>query len=90
MLLLSALRTKIVAIELGATGVGILGIVTTSIVLASTALGAGLGASAVRAVASADDADDSRSIVQVAVARGSAGLGLLAAPLVGVGWWWWG
>jgi len=85
-LLLGALRAKIVAVELGASGVGILGIVTTTVVLASTALGAGLGASAVRAVA----ASDSRSIVQVAVARGSFFLGLAAAPLVGVGWWWWG
>jgi PST family polysaccharide transporter len=90
MLALSAVRAKIVAIELGATGVGILGIVTTSVVLASTALGAGLGASAVRAVASSDDADNSRTVVQVAVVRGSAVLGLLAAPLVWVGWSWWG
>ena len=89
-LLLSALRAKIVAIELGATGVGILGIVTTTVVLAATALGAGLGVSAVRAVASCEDADGRRSVVQVAVARGSASLGLVAAPLVGIAWWWWG
>ncbi len=90
MMLLSAVRAKIVALELGATGIGMLGIVTTSVVLASTALGAGLGASGVRAVAAAGDTDGRRSVVQVAVARGSFVLALVAAPLVGLGWWWWG
>src|SRR5690606_26975253 len=55
---------------------------------AATLLGAGLGASGVRAVASSDERH--RSLVQVAVARGSVVLALLAAPLVGLGWWWFG
>lgn len=90
MLLLSAVRAKVVAVELGATGVGILGIVTTSVVLASTLLGAGLGASGVRAVASSPDQDGHRSVVQVAVVRGSVLLAVVAGPAVGLGWWAWG
>lgn len=88
--LLSVVRAKIVAVELGVTGVGVLGIVMASVVLASTALGAGLGVSGVRAVAASDDVDARRSVAQVAVVRGSVLLGLLAAPVVGLGWWWWG
>src|SRR3954468_6793249 len=88
--LLSVVRAKFVATELGTTGVGILGIVTTSVVLAATALGAGLGASGVRAVAASRDIDGRRTVAQVAVVRGSVVLGLLAAPLVGLGWWRWG
>jgi PST family polysaccharide transporter len=88
--LLSVVRAKIVAIELGAPGVGILGIVMTSVALASTALGLGLGASGVRAVAASEDGDGRRSIAQVAVVRGSIALALVAGPLVCLGWWWWG
>lgn len=90
MMLLSVLRMKIVAVELGAGGIGILGILTTSVLLASTALGGGLGASGIRAVASATDGDVRGDVVLVAVARGSALLALVAAPLVGLGWWLWG
>ncbi|MGZ8736949.1 MAG: oligosaccharide flippase family protein [Nocardioides sp.] len=90
MMLLSMLRMKIVAVELGAGGIGVLGILTTSVLLASTALGGGLGASGVRAVASATDRDVQRDSIHVAVARGSTLLALFAAPLVGLAWWLWG
>ncbi len=89
MMLLSMLRMKVLAVEVGAGGIGVLGIVTTSVLLASTALGGGLGASGVRAVASANDDDGQRTSVHVAVARGSALLAALAAPLVALAWWLW-
>lgn len=89
-LLLSALRAKIVAVELGAAGVGILGIVMTTVVLASTALGGGLGGSGVRAVAAATEEDGRRDAVRAALTRGSLLLALVAAPLTAVAWWTWG
>jgi PST family polysaccharide transporter len=89
-MLLSMLRMKVVAVELGAGGIGILGILTTSVTLASTALGGGLGISGVRAVASATNHDGQRDSVHVAVARGSVLLASLAAPLVCAAWWLWG
>ncbi|MGN6577868.1 MAG: oligosaccharide flippase family protein [Nocardioides sp.] len=90
MMLLSMLRMKILAVELGAGGVGVLGILTTTVVLASTALGGGLGASGVRAVAAAGEVDVRRRSIHVAVARGSTLLALFAAGLAGLGWWLWG
>ncbi len=90
MMLLSMLRMKILSVELGAGGIGVLGILATSVLLMSTALGGGLGASGVRAVASATDDGLRRSSVHIAVARGSTLLAMSATLLVGLGWWLWG
>jgi PST family polysaccharide transporter len=90
MMLLSMLRMKVVAVELGAGGIGVLGILATTVLFASTALGGGLGASGVRAVASAADDDVRRDGIHVAVARGSTLLAVIAALVSGLAWWFWG
>jgi enterobacterial common antigen flippase len=89
-MLLSIVRMKVVAVELGAGGIGILGILTTSVLLAATALGGGLGASGVQAVASANESEVRRAGAHVALVRGSVLLASTAAPLVGLAWWLWG
>jgi PST family polysaccharide transporter len=80
-----------VAVELGATGVGIIGILSTSVILASTALGGGLGGSGVRAVAAAMEGDHRRrDSVMVALSRGTLSFAVLAAALAGIAWLAWG
>lgn len=91
-LLLSALQAKIVAIQLGAAGVGVLGIVITSVLVASTALGFGLGSSGVRSVAAASAGNDvtQRNAISAALIRGSWALAAAASLVVGLAWLWWG
>jgi antigen flippase len=62
--LISLLRVKVVAVLLGPSGVGIIGLYTSATGLMGTVTGLGLQASAVRAIAQADGAADPLAVAR--------------------------
>lgn len=81
---ISLLRTKFVAVLLGPTGVGIVGIYSSILALAETISGLGLRTSGVREIASARSQKDEELLgqLQLAIHRLSILLGVLAAVLI--------
>ncbi len=61
-ILVSILRSKIMAVLLGPTGIGILGLLNTTILLISSLTNFGLGISGVKDIAAAKDSNDSERL----------------------------
>lgn len=77
---LSALRYKLLALQLGAEGIGLLGLLATALALGVTLFGMGVGSSGVRQVAATQDDDSGLgAATRTALWRGSWLLGVLAA-----------
>ncbi|WP_169745422.1 oligosaccharide flippase family protein [Deinococcus radiopugnans] len=77
---LSALRYKLLALELGPEGIGLLGLFVTTLALGVTLFGMGVGSSGIRQVAASQSDDDGfGAATRAALLRGSWLLGLLAA-----------
>lgn len=77
---LSALRYKLLALELGPEGIGVLGLFATALALGVTLFGMGVGSSGVRQVAASRSGEGgSGAVTRAALWRGSWALGLLAA-----------
>lgn len=79
---LSALRYKLLAVELGPEGIGVLGLFATTLALGVTLFGMGVGSSGIRQVAaSQSDEGTFGAATRAALLRGSWLLGLIAAVL---------
>lgn len=79
---LSALRYKLLALELGPEGIGVLGLLATMLALGVTLFGMGVGSSGIRQVAaSQSDEGGFGAVTRAALLRGSWLLGLIAAVL---------
>jgi len=79
---LSVLRYKLLARELGPEGIGLLGLFATTLALGVTLFGMGVGSSGVRQVAaSKSDEDGIGAATRAALVRGSWILGLLATVI---------
>lgn len=82
-LALAAARTKIVSVTVGVEGIGILGLLTTSLVLGTALLGLGSNVSGIQHIAAAGDSDSHGVSVSVeAVRRGTTRLAVLALPVM--------
>jgi antigen flippase len=76
---MSALRYKLLALNLGPEGIGVLGLLSTTLALGVTLFGVGIGSSGIRQVAASQADEGGFGIVtRAALIRGSWLLGLLA------------
>lgn len=77
-------RTKIIAVEAGPTGVGLLGLLAAMLAVVVTIAGAGLGTSGVRSVAAAVATGDEHDVdvTRRALAAACMALGIVSAALV--------
>ncbi|GGO20009.1 PST family polysaccharide transporter [Deinococcus humi] len=79
---LSALRYKLLALELGSEGIGLLGLFATVLALGVTLFGVGVGSSGVRQVAASQgDEGEFGAATRAALLRGSWLLGLIAVAV---------
>ena len=78
------IRTKIIAVEAGPTGVGLLGLLAAMLAVIVTIAGAGLGTSGVRSVAAAVATGDEHDVdvTRRALAAACMALGVVSAALV--------
>lgn len=81
---LGVLRTKVIAVVLGPSGIGLVGLYTTISALASTVAGMGIGNSGVRQIAEAAGSGDAARIARTvkALQRTSIVLGVLGGLLL--------
>ncbi|QWZ08142.1 oligosaccharide flippase family protein [Nocardioides panacis] len=87
---LGAVRMKIVAVDLGASGIGSLGILMAAVSTLATTFGCGLGVSAIGAIAVGLDSGDRAGSAREALRRGTWVLAPTAGLVSCAAWFWWG
>ena len=75
-------RAKLLALMLGATGIGLLGLYTQAVATGATLFGLGLPTAGVRAIAAEKDADNSIAEIRDGLIVGSCVLALIACAIV--------